>query len=356
MQFNKKLGEWYDKEKRILPWRDEKDPYRLWISEIILQQTRISQGLPYYINFISKFPDIFVLARADPNEVLKAWQGLGYYSRALNMLEAARDIVSRLNGHFPDNYQDLLKLKGIGEYTAAAISSLAYNEPRAVVDGNVKRVISRIFAVEKEINSGEGKKIIQKLADQILDTRDPGRHNQAMLDLGAMICLPKNPRCIKCPVKVYCRAFSENKISELPVKYRKQAVPERFFNYLVIIQGEAIWLRQRLNKDIWKGLFEFPMIETSGLVRESDFPSLISEYLNLNSTGFSIDKVSEPISHKLSHKTLICRFLHCSVRNVSDAEATGSILVPLKIVNTYPVPKPLERYLEYILGGNKEDS
>lgn len=192
MQIYEKIGVWYDLEKRDLPWRNTSDPYKIWLSEIILQQTRVVQGTVYYQSFLKRFPDIFSLARAETDEVLKIWQGLGYYSRARNLHETARKIAFVKNGFFPDTYSELLKLKGIGEYTAAAISSIAYNEPQAAVDGNVKRVISRLFSVDRDIDSSEGKRIINSLAGEILDTRNPGRHNQAMMELGANICLPKN--------------------------------------------------------------------------------------------------------------------------------------------------------------------
>jgi A/G-specific adenine glycosylase len=350
MKIHEKLGSWYEKEKREMPWRNSSDPYKIWLSEIILQQTRVAQGTDYYLRFLKKFPDIFFLANAETDEVLKIWQGLGYYSRARNLHETARHIVLERNGQFPDSYTDLLKLKGIGEYTAAAISSIAFNEPRAAVDGNVKRVISRLFALENEINSTEGKKIINSIAEEILDRNHPGHHNQAMMELGARICLPKKPVCLACPLNSICLALKDKKVAELPLKYKKSKVRDRFFNYLIIRKDENIWLQQRTAKDIWEGLYEFPLIETSGKIELIEFPGLIASYLNTDKKNVQITRISDPVIHKLSHRNIIGRFLHISFSGDLDISSLPGKKINISELDEYAVPKLIERYIS--INGN----
>lgn len=345
MEIYEKLGLWFEKEKRDLPWRSSSDPYRIWLSEIILQQTRVAQGTDYYLRFLEKFPDIFSLANAEINEVLKIWQGLGYYSRARNLHETARFIVFQKNGKFPGSYHELLKLKGIGEYTAAAISSIAFNEPRAAVDGNVKRVIARLFSVDEEVNSPGGKKNISSLANEILDRDNPGRHNQAVMELGAGICLPRKPLCISCPLNSVCLALKEEKVSDLPLIYKKSKIKDRFFNYLVIKNDDWIILQKRTGGEIWEGLYEFPLIETDRLVEINEYPYLIATKFNIEVNYMQITAISDLIIHKLSHRNIITRFLHISSSRDSDFSA-----IPGSVVNTcdfhdYPVPKLLERYI-----------
>ena len=344
MLIHEKLGLWYEKEKRDLPWRNTSDPYKIWISEIILQQTRVAQGTDYYLRFLKKFPDIFSLALSETDEVLKIWQGLGYYSRARNLHETARFIAFERNGQFPGSYDDLIKLKGIGEYSAAAISSIAYNEPRAAVDGNVKRVISRLFAVADDINSSNGKKIINSLAFDILDHNNPGRHNQAVIELGSSICLPKKPLCPDCPLNAVCQALKEKKLAEYPVKYNLTKVRNRFFIYLIIKYKDYIRLQKRTGGDIWEGLYEFPLLETSGIPELKDFPVLISQFLKTTGNIIHINKISEPITHKLSHQNIICHFLHISVSGDLDTESLPGKEVKIIAFSEYPVPKLIERY------------
>ncbi len=237
MNFNNELLSWYTNNKRDLPWRHTTDPYIIWLSEIILQQTRVEQGMPYFNRFVEHYPNVSSFAAADENEILKLWQGLGYYSRARNMLKTARLVQEQYNGAFPSAYDELITLKGIGEYTAAAISSFAANEPRAVIDGNVYRVLARYFGISEDINSTTGKKIFRITADELLNREHPALHNQAMMELGAMICKPKNPACGTCPVREGCYAFLNNATAALPVKINKVKVRERFFNYFLVVKA-----------------------------------------------------------------------------------------------------------------------
>jgi A/G-specific adenine glycosylase len=266
--FSNYLIFWYLQNKRDLPWRNETHPYPIWLSEIMLQQTRVAQGLPYYLKFIEAFPTVFDLARASEEQVLKLWQGLGYYSRARNLHATAREIAFEHNGNFPDSYDGLLKLKGVGDYTASAIASICYNEPTAVVDGNVYRVLSRVFGIDTAVNSSTGVKEFKLLAQELIDVEQPGTYNQAIMEFGARYCVPQNPDCANCIFSDRCEAFRKRQVDMLPVKIRKQKIKERHFNYLVLLSEEeqATILRRRNKKGIWQSLYEFPLIETSAEV------------------------------------------------------------------------------------------
>jgi A/G-specific adenine glycosylase len=262
--FTKGLLEWNrNQNTREMPWKGEKDPYRIWISEIILQQTRVDQGLAYYKNFIRTFPTIRHLAKAPDEKVFKCWEGLGYYSRCRNLLATARYIVKEKKGVFPGQYEEILELKGIGPYTAAAIGSFAFQLPYAVVDGNVFRVLSRYFGISLATDTTEGKKIFSSLAQELLDPRQPGPYNQAIMDFGAVICKPAVPFCDACVFRKNCTAFIEGRVDELPQKQKKTKVRERWFNYIIPVFNKQVAIRQRKEKDIWQDLYEFPMIETA---------------------------------------------------------------------------------------------
>src|SRR5690554_1507712 len=252
MDFSSVLIQWYLEHKRPLPWRETKNPYYVWLSEIILQQTRVEQGLPYYKKFVEAFPEIEDLASASQHEVLKLWQGLGYYSRARNLHDSAKYVVFKLAGRFPQNYRELLELKGVGDYTASAVASICYGEPQAVVDGNVFRVLSRIFGIDTPINTGAGKRQFRSLAQELMDPSHPSDFNQGMMEFGAVQCKPQQPLCESCPFAKRCVAFNQGKINDLPVKLRKGSVRVRHFNYLVFVskKGETL-LRQRTQKGIW---------------------------------------------------------------------------------------------------------
>ena len=342
MLFAKKLTSWYLENKRDLPWRKTADPYHVWLSEIILQQTRVAQGMPYYFRFIKGFPTVFDLAAASEEEVLKQWQGLGYYSRARNLHTAAKYVAYDLDGKFPDNSKDLIKIKGVGDYTASAVASICFNEPVAVVDGNVFRVISRIFGIDTPINSTEGKKQFKEKAQQLLDHQNPADFNQGMMEFGALQCTPRNPLCETCPFSEDCVAYSQNRISRLPVKLKKQKIKKRHFNYLVFVSREQeTILQQRKGKGIWKGLYEFPLVET---VSEANLENLVQEevYRDYTATaGEGIGLFNEtPIVHKLSHQHIYTKFW---IVNCQELPEEG---VAFSDIEKLPVPALIEKFIE----------
>lgn len=313
MNFSSTLINWYLQNKRDLPWRNTYDPYNIWLSEIILQQTRVVQGLPYYIRFIKNFPKVEDLASATEEEVLKLWQGLGYYSRARNLHETAKFIVNDYNGKFPDNYNDLLKLKGVGEYTAAAIASFSYNENVAVVDGNVFRVLARYFGIYEDISTLKTKKEFQKLANELLPNGNAAVFNQAMMEFGAIKCVPKNPDCSNCVFNSSCFALQKNQIDLLPVKNKKIKVTNRFLNYIIIIDTDnKIILEQRKEKGIWKNMYQFPLIETEKESNLNEIFQLVKRQFNFES--FKIIN-ENAIIHKLSHQNLHIKFIEIKILN-----------------------------------------
>lgn len=309
MVFSEKILQWYAKNKRTLPWRSTRDPYKIWLSEIMLQQTRVAQGLPYYLKFTEQFPAVEDLANATEEQVLKLWQGLGYYSRARNLLATAKLIVDDYNGKFPDTYQELLKLKGVGDYTASAIASICFDIPEPVVDGNVYRVLARYFGIDLPINSSKGIAHFKQLARTVIDVENIRDYNQGIMEFGAMQCVPNNPNCSVCPLNDSCVALSKNRINELPVKIKKTKVRDRYFNYLVVLDANnKTIIRQRKGKGIWHSLWEFPLLE-------SDTPIDLKK-IETNYSRF-VDSISEPdiylyneksIVHKLSHQNLHTRF------------------------------------------------
>ena len=309
-KFSNTLITWYLINQRDLPWRSSKNPYLIWLSEIILQQTRIAQGTSYYEKFVNEFVDIFALAKADERHILKLWQGLGYYSRARNLHATAKIIVAKYQGQFPETYAELISLKGVGDYTASAIASIAFDQPHAVVDGNVYRVLSRVFGISTPINESKGIKEFKLLAQKLLHTEDPGTYNQALMEFGALVCTPKNPKCDSCIFNDSCYALQKRTIDKLPVKLKKLKVKKRYFNYLVIDDnGESTIVKQRQQKDIWMNLFEFPLYETEQILEdESELEHVICKDLMIEGT-YSIKKYNEfPILHKLTHQTLYASF------------------------------------------------
>ena len=322
MQFSNSLVQWYLQNKRDLPWRDTINPYQIWLSEIILQQTRVAQGLPYFISFINAFPTVFDLANAEEDQVLKLWQGLGYYSRARNLHATAKYVAHELNGIFPDNYKELLKLKGIGEYTAAAIASFSYNEPVAVLDGNVYRVLSRYFNMDNDISDTKTKKVFQTLAQEVLLKDNPAIFNQAIMEFGALQCVPKNPDCESCVLSNSCAALQYNKVAQLPVKSKKTKVTPKYFNYLILKDiTDKFIVQKREGKGIWENLYEFPLFETAELMA----PEVIEKQLiQMDFFGQRAKEIillnSEIIKHKLSHQHLFIRFFLMEF----DVELPGS--------------------------------
>jgi len=309
MNFSDELVQWYLKNKRDLPWRNTTNAYVIWLSEIILQQTRVEQGLPYFHRFLDKYPDVRSFAAADEGEILNLWQGLGYYSRGRNMLKTARQVVEEFDGEFPVDYLQLLRLKGIGEYTAAAISSFAANEGRAVVDGNVFRVLARYFGISEPINSPKGKKIFQDIADELLNKDHAGLHNQAMMEFGAMLCKPKNPDCGICPVRAGCYAFNNNAIAIFPQKLKKVKIRERYLNYILITDGDTILMNKRDEKDIWANMYDLPLIETSARLSPDEVVALpqAKEFFGDN---IRVLKTYTIKKHVLTHQHLHTQFIH----------------------------------------------
>lgn len=350
LEISKVLVKWYNVHKRDLPWRNTTDPYIIWISEIILQQTRVNQGMEYFLRFISRFPDVPSLAAASEDEVLKYWQGLGYYSRARNLHAAAKSIVQQFEGNFPSVYKDILSLKGVGEYTAAAIASFSMNQPYAVVDGNVFRVLSRLFAINAPIDTGKGKKLFTELAGAILDNNQPGLHNQAMMEFGALQCTPVSPGCDVCPLQEKCMAYAAGNVLLYPVKQQKTKVRNRYFHYFHIIYTGYTYLNRRSERDIWKGLFEFPMIETDQTV---DFISLkeTETFCNLfNGCGdMNITIGLENKKHILSHQVLYATFYKIEIKQ----EGTGLNCyqkIPVTEIENYAIPRLIHIYLEKMAG------
>ena len=308
MNFSKTLIHWYLENKRTLPWRGIKNPYAIWLSEIILQQTRIDQGLPYYEKFLNRFPTIFDLAKANEETVLNLWQGLGYYSRARNLHFTAKYVVNELDGHFPKTYVDLLELRGIGDYTASAIASICYDEKTAVVDGNVYRVLARYFGITTPINSSKGIKEFKTLAQKLIDEKQPGTFNQAIMEFGAIQCKPQSPNCSICPLNTSCAALEKKQVNDLPVKIKKIKIKKRYFNYLVVDDAKTI-INKRMDKGIWQNLYEFPLIESNSEVEEN----FITNHTIFNDlfkdTSINIKLFNqESIIHKLSHQHLYTKF------------------------------------------------
>ncbi len=307
MNFSTALIQWYQLNKRDLPWRNTDDAYVIWLSEIILQQTRVEQGLPYFNRFLEKYPTVNDFANADEDAILNLWQGLGYYSRGRNMLQTAKNVKDNYKGIFPSAYSELIKLKGIGEYTAAAISSFSANEAKAVLDGNVFRVLARYFAINTPINSPKGKKIFSEIANSLLSATNPALHNQAIMEFGAMLCKPKNPLCKECPLQIDCEALKQNKVNSLPVKLKKQPVKDRFFHYFVIEQDDKILMKRRDNNNIWAGLYELPMIETPLNVPANE----IIDHEKINNWFFKplrILSLSPAVKHLLTHQRIYANF------------------------------------------------
>jgi A/G-specific adenine glycosylase len=340
------LVDWYLQNKRELPWRDVSDPYYIWISEIILQQTRVNQGLNYYLRFIDKFPTVEILAKATEDEVLKYWQGLGYYSRARNIHKAANQIMNDFNGEFPSNYKDVLKLAGIGVYTSAAICSFAYNQPYAVVDGNVYRVLSRLFALETPIDSTEGVKVYSKLAQELLNTSHPAVHNQAIMEFGALQCVPASPNCSICPFVGVCKAFQLNMISQLPIKTQKVKVKDRFFNYFFVEFDENTFLKKRDASDIWKNLYEFPLIESDKLFNIKELIE-VDAFINLFDNIDKVEIKSESIAfkHILTHRRIYAKFFNIEISG-KNANFDNMTQVSKNELDKYAISRLIELYLE----------
>lgn len=343
---SKSLIAWYHDNKRELPWRNITDPYKIWVSEVILQQTRVAQGTEYYHRFIERFPNIESLAKAHEDEVLKYWQGLGYYSRARNMHKAAQQITNDFGGKFPGNYKNVLSLKGIGNYTASAICSFAYHQPYAVVDGNVYRVLSRLFNIDSPIDSSQGQKEFAQLAQELLDKNHPADHNQAIMEFGALQCVPSSPDCANCGLNDICLAYQNNRVSQLPKKSQKVKVKKRYFNYLHIQFEGKSYLKQRTDNDIWQNLYEFPLVETEKLLSTDELlnnPQFQELFHNIGT--ISIDRVSTPIKHILTHRQIFAQFFSLTIQS-KNKEIEQFVEIDENSRDKYAVSRLMELFFE----------
>lgn len=340
MDFSNELIVWYLENKRDLPWRNTTDPYKIWLSEIILQQTRVQQGMDYYLKFIAHYPTVKHLAEASEDAVLKDWQGLGYYSRARNLHFSAQYITTALNGIFPNTYKEIIKLKGVGDYTASAIASFCFKESTAVVDGNVYRLLSRYFDIDIPINSPKGIKYFKTLAQTLIKDVSPDIFNQAIMEFGAMACKPKNPECDSCIFKDSCLAFNKNKIDTLPVKEKKIKIKHRYLNFLVLNIDHQTFLEKRIDNGIWKNLYQFPLIEAEKNVTQSELTKLITiDSLTFNPTEITLYNTT-PITHKLTHQHLYIQFWMVQKANTKHLNMTH-----WNDVEQFAIPKPIDNFI-----------
>lgn len=341
MNFSRQITDWYRQNKRELPWRQTTNPYHIWLSEIILQQTRVAQGMDYYLKFIDHYPTVLDLANADEQVILNDWQGLGYYSRARNLHTAAKFVQSKFNGEFPSNYDDILKLKGVGSYTAAAIASFGFNLPHAVVDGNVYRVLSRIFDIELPIDSNQGQKTFSQIAQELLDKENPATHNQAIMEFGALQCTSSSPNCGECIFQLECLALKNKTISIRPVKKGKTKIRNRYFHYFHFKNDEKIILQKRTEKDIWQHLYEFPKFEFDFEQNIEDLRNVIENKFSVKPTNYFVQK-----KHILSHQHIYCTFWEFD-KLPNNVEEHWQIL-NLSSLNDFPIPRAIDRYLKKI--------
>lgn len=344
--FQKGLYDWSSKNPRPMPWKGEKNPYLIWLSEIILQQTRVEQGLPYFEKFKEKYPTVKDLANAPEDEVMKMWEGLGYYSRARNLHFTAKYISNDLNGVFPSDFDTIKKLKGVGDYTASAIASFAFDLPHAVLDGNVFRIFSRFLGIESPIDTTTGKKEFKSITQQFLDKKEPAKYNQAIMDFGATQCTPANPNCTICPMQKHCSAFSKKLISVLPIKSKKIKKRDRFFNYLVFKHGDTIVLNKRQQKDIWLNLYDFPLVEASSLLSQKEL--LENEIFQkiIGTQTFTIKKASKPFKQLLTHQKIIAVFWEIELKSALPMNDSSFFEVKQKNINNFAFPKIVDLYFK----------
>lgn len=344
--YSEKLITWYKKNRRDLPWRKTNDPYLIWISEIVLQQTRVDQGMNYYLRFVKRFPDVHTLASASEQEVLNLWQGLGYYSRARNLHHAAKEIVEKYKGHFPGNYDEIIGLKGIGQYTAAAILSIAFEKHFPVVDGNVIRVISRLYGISTPMNTGKGKKEVLGIAETLIAGTHPGTFNQAIMEFGALFCKPQNPDCSRCIFRTECKANLLAKVTEWPVSGKKMLPRDRFFNYIVFyfIKSKAvnILIRKREQQDIWKNLYDFYLIEGDHLLSDKEIHEV-----KIAIPGAEFLSSSKPFKHQLTHQTIHAKFFIYKIDILSKQKNQSELqVVNLDELEQFPMPRLIEKYID----------
>lgn len=332
---------WYRKNRRNLPWRETSDPYKIWVSEIILQQTRVSQGTGHYLKFVTRFPDLKTLAAATEEEVLKTWQGMGYYTRARNMHKTALLLTNAHGGAFPCTPEELAKLPGIGSYTAAAIASIAFQYPVATIDANSMRIIARLYGIHQDIRSAGIKKKTETLAMELLDRENPGEFNQALMDFGSLQCTPGIPDCGSCPLNHYCEAHLTGMVNKIPLLRQKKRLRHRYFHYLVITDGTSVWLHKRTENDIWHSLYEFPLAEMPSGKR----PDAGSWFKTTGIPHIQPEKISETYRHTLSHQLIHARFYEVTVPCGQKPKGNDLIPVPVKSLGSYPLPVLIARYL-----------
>jgi len=334
--------EWYPRHRRDLPWRHTRDPYAIWLSEVILQQTRVKQGLPYYYTYINTYPTVQDLAAAPEDEVLRHWQGLGYYSRARNMHHTAQQVVREYNGQFPETYAELLKLRGVGQYTAAAIASFAFDEKVAVLDGNVFRVLARVFGLTQDIAAPASRRVFQVLADQLIPAETPAEFNQAIMEFGAIQCTPVNPDCLFCPLQSHCYAFQHGMVNELPIKSKAKAARTRYFHYLVLRHADTIYMRKRGPKDIWEGLYDFVLTEKDAAELSAVELLAVVEKLGGQLATNHAEEPVQAMRHILSHQKVEAKFHPVRLHEPLSAEALKSSgLAAFTIAQTDSLPKSI---------------
>lgn len=345
MDFKEIIIKWYNENRRELPWRNTDNPYYIWISEVILQQTRVVQGLGYYHRFIESFPTIKDLSVADIDRVMKVWQGLGYYSRARNLHNAAKQVMAEYNGELPKTYKELLKIKGLGPYSAGAIASFAFKEAVPAIDGNVYRVLSRVYGIFSSPETSLGKKEFYELTMELIDKKNPDTFNQALLDFGALQCVPRNPDCSICPFNDICFASRNNLVTQLPVKGKKIISRDRFFNYIIIRYNGSTFIQRREAGDIWTSLYEFPLIETPKpieievLIKDKSWKALFM------STKTKILYISQPVKHLLSHQTLYTKFIVVEINKPNAYLSSHYIKTSIPTIQDYSVPKVIDNFL-----------
>jgi A/G-specific adenine glycosylase len=345
-QFTSRLLKWHkDENDRKMPWKGEKDPYKIWLSEIILQQTRVEQGTRYYEHFVKHFPTIHHLAQASDKQVFKMWEGLGYYSRCRNLIATAKQVSLEMGGKFPADYEGLKSLKGIGPYTAAAIASFAFNLPYAVVDGNVYRVLARVFGIRDQVNGPVGKKKFGSLAQECLDLAQPAIYNQAIMDFGALVCKPVSPLCETCFLNSICVAHAKKITGSLPLKSKKAAVRKRWFYYLVAEQGNRVLIRQRLEKDVWQQLYEFPMLEGKADWSQEKWKKEAGKKVFPGAGDFEVLEASPVYRQQLSHQLITARFFRIKMSR-KKFSIPGANWVEKDELDQYAFPRIIGRYME----------
>lgn len=344
MEFKDALIKWYRENGRDLPWRRTTNPYHIWVSEVILQQTRVNQGMSYYLNFVEQFPTIQHLANAPIDDVMKAWQGLGYYTRARNLQAGAKQVIDQYNGKLPQSYNDLLKIKGLGTYSAAAVASFAFNEAVPAIDGNVYRILSRVFGIFTSVDTSQAKKEFFNLGLELIDKVDPASFNQAIIDFGALVCTPRLAKCEECPFNEFCYAYRNNLVYSLPVKGKRIIPKDRFFNYLMINFNGSTFVNKREEKDIWHSLYEFPLIESQVQLSLDELIQM-KEWAELLGIDVNVLSVSEPIKHQLSHLTIYARFVIVKIDKVNYRLKTDYRNVDINTLHELSVPRLIDLYL-----------